>query len=410
MTALDEASLNDSEDLSMHLLEAFESAAANNFPPQYIKEELRPTKYRALWVAMPRHLPVKFYKKFTHVYDVTIDPQTATTVTTFRTLPLANFLKDKYGIDVSRPVKAKVHLYEIMRGGRLSLISKMENVPGLNAKQPKAWVQLLPLTTQAATLLLKEPALGRDVAAKHIASRFKTMPGQRFYYLEIDGARLRIPPVNRSKHKHVENGQPSPITESRSADIQCVINFIKSEIKLNYYFSEEDAKEVVEKLNKNDYLGAALSIRQSVKTLLNNILVKNISTKVKLVHEAMPELFLENYPEQEKFTPFESLGKAAGKEIIGKLVEKLVEKISSVAYEAVANFFKARAAEFKQAQAEPQDGVTIKLTWNNIAGMSTIRTIINAIRGNLSVGNLTDLSLPSLQVPDIKIVADKRFD
>ena len=237
------------------------------------------------------------------------------------------------------------------------------------------------------------------------------MPGQRFYYLEIEGARLRIPPVNRSKHKHTENGRPNTGTESRSADIQGVINFVKSQIKLNYYFSEEDAKTVVERLNKNDFLGAAMSIRQSVRNVLNDILVKNISTKVKIVHEAIPELYLENYTDpQEQFAPLAALGKMAGKEIISKLVEKLIDKIATLAYEAVGNFFKARAAEFKEAQAQPQDGVTVKLTWDNIPGMSTIRAIINAIRGNLSIGNLSDLAIPSLPVPDIKVEADKKFD
>ncbi len=90
MQPLNEATVNDSQELTMHLLQAFEQAAANNFPPQYIREELRPTKQRATWVAMPRNQPVKVYKKFTHVHDITIEPQTASTVTTFRNLPLAN--------------------------------------------------------------------------------------------------------------------------------------------------------------------------------------------------------------------------------------------------------------------------------------------------------------------------------
>jgi len=411
MNNLDEAVLNDSEDLSMHLLEAFEKAAADNFPPQYIKEELRPTNKKAAWVGMPRSMPVHLYKKFTHVYDITIEPQTASSVKTFRSLPLANFLRDKYGLDPSKPIKAKAHLYEVKKGTRLSMISKFENLPGLNAKQQKAWVQLLPLTKEAASLLLKEPSLGKDVVTKQLATRFRTAAGQRFYYLEIDGTRLRIPQVNRSKLNHPANGKPHSNTESRSADIQGVINFIKSEIKLNYYFSEEDAKAVVEKLNKNDFLGAALNIRQSVKNVLNDMLLKNISTKVKIVHEAIPELYLEHYnDQQENFSPLDMLGKAAGKQIISKLVEKLVDKLSTLAYEALGNFFKARAAEFKEAQAQPQDGVTIKLTWNNITGMSTIRTIINAIRGDLSIGNLADLSLPNIPKPDIKIVADKNFD
>lgn len=411
MNKLDEAAINDSETLTMHLLEAFEKAAVNNFPPQYIKEELRPTKQKATWVAMPRNLPVKLYKKFTHVYDITIDPQTASTVSVFRGLPLANFLKDKYGLDVSKAVKAKVHLYETKLAGRLSLISKFEKLPGLNSNQPKAWVQLLPLTTQAASLILKEPALGKDVDPKGLATRFQSQPGQRFYFLEIEGAKLRIPQVNRSRHKHSDAGKPVSGTESRSADIHGVINFVKSELTLNYYFSEEDAREVVEKLNKGDFLGAAMSIRQSIKNVLNNILVKNIASKVKIVHESLPELYLENIRDnEEQFAPLDAIGKLAGKELISKLIEKLIGKISTVAYDSIVNFFKARATEFKEAQAQPQDGVTIRLSWKNVGGMSALRTVINAIRGNSSFGNLKDLSLPAFQPPEISVLADKKFE
>ena len=111
---------------------------------QYIKEELRPTKQKALWIKMPRTTPVKYYKKYTHPYEITIDPQTASSVKIFRGLPLANFLRDKYGLDTSKPIKAKVFLYEAIRGTRLTMISRYENLPGLNARQPKAWIQLLP--------------------------------------------------------------------------------------------------------------------------------------------------------------------------------------------------------------------------------------------------------------------------
>ena len=411
MTGLNEASLADNEDLTMQLLEAFEQAAADNFPSQYIREELRPSKQRALWVSMPRSIPTKLYKKFTHVYDITVDPKVAASVSTFRSLPLSNFLKDKYGLDISKPVKAKVHLYEINNGGKLSAISRYEKLPGLNEKQPKAWVQLLPLTKQAASLLLNEPDLGKDADEKKLATRFRTSPGQRFYYLEIDGARLIIPPVKRTDHKNGEMGGPASATESRSADVQAVINFVKSEIKLSYYFSEEDAKSVAESLNKGDFLGSATNIRKAVKMVLHNILKKNIGSKVKIVHEAMPELFLENInDQQEQFAPLAALGRMAGKQIVTKLVEALVDKISGKAYDAVVGFFKARAGEFKTAQALPQDGVTIKLVWKNVQGMSTIRSVISAIRGNLSIGNLKDLSIPNLSLPEIVIVGDKKFD
>lgn len=411
MNGLSEHMLNDTEELTLNLLEAFEKAAADNFPSQYIREELRPSKQKAVWICMPRTSPVKLYKKFTYVYDISIDPQTLTTVKTFRDLPLGNFLKDKYGLDTSKPVKAKVHLYQITRGGRLSMISRFEKLPGLNANQTRAWVQLLPLTKEAASLLLKEPSLGIDSDAKTLATRFRAKAGQRFYFLEIDGARLRIPQVDRSGRPHIENALPVASTESRSADVQCVLNFIKNEIRLNYYFSEEDAAAIVEKINKNDLIGVSLKIRQSIKHVMHGMLLKHLISKVKIVHESVPELYLENFDnEEEGFSFRDAIGKFAGKEIIKRLIEKMVDKLSRMAYEAMSAYFKARATEFKNAQAQPKDGVTVKLIWKNISGMSAIRTMINAIRGKLSIGNISDLSLPKFSAPEIEVVADKKFD
>ena len=417
MGNLDEATINDQEALTLQLLEAFETAAANNFPPQYIKEGLRRSVQPGVWVLKPRKGPKHLYKKFTRIFNITIDPQSAQTVTSFRGLPLANFLRDKLSLDPTKPIQAKVHLYESILGTKLSRIGKFENVPGFNASQPFAWVQLHPLTKQAASILLKEPALGKDFAAKFTSKRHRTSVGQRYYYLEISGARLRIPAVDHSTHKHHGQGKPGTPKPSQSGDIQGVINFIKSEITFNYYFSEEDAKSVVEKLNKNDFLGAAISIRHAVRNVLHGILLKNVGNKVKIIHEAVPEMYLENINDHEGESSLASLAKSiggialgGGKEIIKNIVEKLVEKLSELAYQALANFFKARAAEFKEAQAQPQDGVTVKIIWTNIQGMSSIRAVINAIRGKLSVGNIADLALPNIPTPDIKILADRKFD
>jgi hypothetical protein len=417
MGSLDEATLNDQEAMTLHLLEAFETAAANNFPPQYIKEDLRTSVQPGVWVLKPRNGPKHLYKKFSRVFSITLDPQTVQSVASFRGLPLANFLKDKLGIDTTKPVQAKVHLYEAIAGTRLNQVSKHENLPGLNATQPYAWVQLHPLTKKAALLLLKEPKLGMDFHARHTTRRHRTQPGHRFYYLEINGARLRIPPVDHTTHRHTQNGKPGTPKPSQSGDIQGVINFVKSEIHFNYYFSEEDAKSIVEKLNKNDFLGAAQGIRQSVKKVLNDVLLKNIDSKVKIIHEALPEMYLEHVGDQEDESPIAAIAKTvggisvgAGKAVLKSIIEKLTAKLSDVAYQSLAEFFKARAAEFRQAQAEPQDGVTVKIKWSNIPGMPAIRATINALRGKGPVGNLADLSLPSIPTPAVTITADKKFD
>jgi hypothetical protein len=414
MGPLNEALLNDQENLTSLALESFEDAAADNFPSSYIKEELRKTKQHGLWVLKPRKGPRHYYKKFTHVFSVNIDPAAAKLITTFKGVPLTNFLRDKLGLDPSKPIQARVHLYEAIEGTLLSRISRSENVPGLGKTQPFGWMQLLPLTVQAAALLLHEPRMGKDVPEQFLKGRHKTFKGERFYYLEINGARLKLPLILKRKIEMATAGKAGAgkAAVPRSSDIQGVINFIRSEIHFNYYFSEEDAKSIAEKLNRNDYLGASITIRNSVKNVLNDLLIKNVSHKVKIIHEAVPEMYIDNIS-QENFTLPAAIGSLAinaGKEVLKKVVEKLVEKVSDLAYNAVVNYFKARAAEFKQAQALPDDGVTIKIIWSNIPGMSSIRAIINAIRGNLSVGNITDIVLPNIPAPEVKITAGKNFD
>lgn len=417
---LDEAMLENQEMFTAAVLEAFEKAVPDNFPSAYVKENFVRVKRPGVWVLMPRSGPKHLYKKFTHVFPVTINPAAMNSVTSFNGVPLSGFLRDKLGLDTSKSIQARVHLYEAIEGTWLSRISMSEKVPGLG--DPYSWVQIHPLTKKTASVLLMEPELGKDVEPKWLQSRHKIQVGQRFFYLEINGARMKRPVVSRKKKSadkgafpgKVSPGAPEPgrTVIPESSDIQGVINFIKSEIRLNYFFSEEDAKSIVEKLNRNDYLGAALSLRYSVRNVLNDLLIKNVGSKVKLVHEAVPEMYLENTRE-EQFAPLAALGSiavSAGKEVLVKLVQKLIEKISEMAYQALVNYFKARAAEFKQFQAEPADGVTVKIIWINIPGMSAIRAVINAVKGNLSVGNLADLVLPNIPTPEVKISAGKNFD
>jgi len=91
------------------------------------------------------------------------------------------------------------------------------------------------------------------------------------------------------------------------------------------------------------------------------------------------------------------------------IIENLVNKLAGKAYEEIREFFKARASEFKQAQAEPQDGVTIKLVWSNVPGLAALKSFISAIRGSLSL-NPAMLSFPNLSKPAITIKAGKNFD
>lgn len=430
---ISEAALNDHETLMSEALEAFEKAAANNFPPQQIKAAKHVTAEAGTWVMMPRRGPKHLFKKFTRVFDTTIDNRIATSLTTFRGIPLAGYLKDKLGLDVNQPIKARVHVYEGIPGTKLYLINRFDKVPGLGVRH--GYKQFHPLSVQAASLLLKEPKLGKDVAPQFTAKRHRTAVGQRFYYLEIPGAQLKVvtvtkPSLATATTSSTPTATPAVNTSDPAAppvqnfiskvpgssDIQGVINFTRAEIRFNYFFSEEEAKEVANKLNQRDIIGAFGSVRYSIRSVLHGILVKNIGSKVKIIHEAMPELFMDNFEEkQEQFwgaigSAIGGVASSVGKEVAAKILEKLVEKVADAALQSVVNYFKTRVNEFITAQAAPQDGVTIKIIWYNIPGMSAISAILNAYKGKLSVGNVADLVLPSLPAPEIKVTAGKQFD
>jgi hypothetical protein len=388
---LDETQLADEETLTVHLLEAFETAAVNNFPPRYIKEELRPVNQPGVWVVKPRNGFRPAYKKYTTVFSATIDPQKAKNIFTFRDLPLSGFLQDKLGLDPAKTVTARVHLFEAIKGSRLSQINKHENLPGLNPSVAYSWVQFHPLSKQAASVLLNNPSLGRDVPKQYTTRRYNITTGQRFYYLEIEGARLRM--------KSTAGNNKPP----HSDDVRGTLNFVKSSLTLSYYFSEEHALSMVSKLNQNDFTGVASELRNSLQGVFKKMLTGNVSGNVKIIHEAFPEQFAENYEDnQEQF-----LG--IGKNILSGILENIVKRLAGKAYDEVRDYFRSRAAEFKQAQAQPEDGVTIRVTWSNIAGLSTIKSLITALREGKLI-NPASISFPNLSKPEITVSAGKNLD
>jgi hypothetical protein len=133
------------------------------------------------------------------------------------------------------------------------------------------------------------------------------------------------------------------------------------------------------------------------------MLTGGFSSKVKIIHEAFPEMYVENYHEgHEHF-----LG--IGKNILSGLIESLVKKLAGKAFDEVRDYFKSRAAEFQQAQAQPEDGVTVRVVWNNVAGLSAIKSLISAVREGKLI-NPGTLSFPNLSKPDITAMAGKHIN
>jgi hypothetical protein len=112
---------------------------------------------------------------------------------------------------------------------------------------------------------------------------------------------------------------------------------------------------------------------------------------------------LSHVPETEQFAG------AIGKVALEKVIEKLTEKFVDAGYEAVVDFFKARATEFKDSLSKPEDGVTIRIAWTNVPGMAQIRSVIKLIRGEGSLGDLKNISFPTINAPTLLVSEGKNF-
>jgi hypothetical protein len=332
--------------------EAFEKAAAAVFPTDMLKAELRETSgVNDVWVLRPTGRK-KYYRKNTWTPEIMITPQLARSVKTFGGKTLADFLRDRLGLPASRPVKARVHLYEAIRGTWLSRISRLEKgVPGLGSIARSSWSQIHPLTPDAAAALLRQPGLGRPTSPRFLASRHKIRVGQRLYYLEIRGARPQVSPR--------EPGQPE--TLRRSSEVNLTLDFPKDQIRTYIFLSEANSQEIAVKLRQNAPLGSVMKLVTAViEASLNTALSGELNRHVKVVHETV-------YPDQ-----FLGLGQAV-KRLAPVILKMLLKKLLEWLAQRLTEYFRQRAQEFIGATTNPADGVTLVVTFTNPPGMSILR-------------------------------------
>jgi hypothetical protein len=370
--------------LEAALTEAFHDAAAENFPPQVILPQLHEAPLRATWVAMPRGTRRKYYKKYTHVFDVEITPQVADSIATFGGTKLAAFLKDQLG--VAAPVRAKVHLYQAIAGTTLGRIARHERSATGLAMPPRAGaIQLHPLTVAAAGALLHHPKLGRDVPGEFRSSRRAIAIGSRFYLLEIAGAR----PVTVTA-----SGKTRPSVR-RTSQVNVTLDFPKDEFRVSIYLSEADAQEIAGKIRKQDLTSVLILVKRVYEAGVNVALGGEIRRHVKILTETLPQEQL--------------LGKQL-QQLAAVVKQRLTSKVVSWVGKALAEYLKAGAGELVAASEDPADGVTIVVRIGNPPGAPLVRRLL---RGEgVGTGALSDLDSlfkgdPKLAV---KTVAGYRFD
>lgn len=375
--------LTDPVRLEAATMEAFNTAAAANFPPTLLRPDLperETTDALGTWVFMPRAGRPFRYKKYTRVFDVTITPQLAKAVRSFGGAVLADQLRPR---GVTLPAQARVHVYEAIPGTWLSRISSLEkNVPGLGGRTEESWSQIHPLTVEAAGMLLQQPGLGRDVAPRFVRSRNLIGVGQRFYYLEITGARrpVRLP-------TEVVYGCPP---RSSAVNITIDLRAGRDEIRMHLFFNEAEAQEIAKEIRAGR-LSAPLQLVK--KALLAGIrsIFDGTSDHVRILREA---------PAEEAFLPGAAVLARVGPAIRDWLVGKLMD----LALSAVSDWLKMRATEYVDAaDKESACGVTATITMPNPPPLTVIRMVLD---GKIpSLGDLASLARGGVPVPSLAIRA-----
>jgi hypothetical protein len=372
VSELDETVFEEPAQLEAAVTDAFHSAAAENFPPQVLVPELHEASFPATWVVMPRGRRRKhYYRKYTHVFDVEITPQLAESVTTFGGTTLAAVLKDQMG--VAPPVRARVHLYQAIPGTTLRRIAALERtVPGLG--KGAGAIQLQPLTVEAAGALLQHPKLGRNVPGSYLSARGAIAVGQRFYYLEIAGARP-IVAVTDTRAPAVR----------RTTTVNVTLDFPKDEFRVFVYLSESDAQQAATAIRKQDLTSVLVLTKRVLDAGVSVALGGDIERHVKILSEA---------PQEEIFG-------GALKQLADSVKRLLIKKVEAWVGTAVAQYMKGSAGEFVAATESPADGVTIVVNVGSPPGAPIVRKLL---RGEM-VGGAMLAGLDSLFVGQPKLSA-----
>jgi hypothetical protein len=344
--------------LETYAYEAFQQAASAHFPDPFIREELHETAHASgAWTPMPQQTPRKRYKKFSRVLDVSITPQIAAAVKTFGGHSLRSFIQDRMGVAVDRPLRARVHLYEAIPGTRLSIIALHERgVAGLGHARRHGWSLFHPLTPEAAGLLLGEPGLGRPVPPAFLVRRRVTAVGQRFYYLEIPGARVRLVPRHAGRASR-------PV---RSTQTRVVLDFLKRQLRVALYYSEADAQELAKQLRQKLPLPALLKALKARHDVQLARMLSGIPTgAVRIVHEAAPT--------EELAAPMI----ATAMRVVGP---RLSELLTTSLLDALQRELETRrdqfVAKFERATQNDQDGVTIVVCFDAPPLLEQLRRVL----------------------------------
>jgi hypothetical protein len=360
VAALPDYILDDEQLLETEVVKAFEHAAASYLPrvlPEQVYEQ-RPDLRESMssegfWVGLPLRSR-KRYRKFTGRFPkLTLSPHTLRAVKTWRGRPLASHMRNGLGITTGRSLEAQIHLYEAMPGTSLQDICKTENqVAGLGTASKPACSQLHPLTPEAAGLLLGEPGLGREVPDRYL-NEVTTPPavGQRFYYLEINGARPQV----------VATPGGTPALRQPS-EVNLLLDFPRGQMRIFLFLSEAKAQEVAVKVRQGAPIGVMMALlRPMLESGLSAAISGGMHRRVKVIHSAV--VAGDAQRQALKWLP----------QIVR---EQLEAKLAGWVGRGLSEELPRRAQELVAATESDADGVTLAVTLTNPPGLPKVGRVL----------------------------------
>jgi hypothetical protein len=390
--------------------EAFAEAAAESFPPDMIREQYQEVSGRlhrkGTWVLQPR-AGRRRYKKYTQVLDVRLTRQMAGGIQSFGGIRLNAVLKSLFG--VTGQVTVKAHLYESIRGTKLSTIARLEkNVPGLGPTSQRGWQLCIPLTRQTAGLLFGEPDLGRDTQPQYLMSPRRIAVGQRFVVLVPDGWRPSSGPIPAPSYRPGSYPTPTQPTQpppyrppvprrpsTRVSEVNLTLDFANERAIVYIFLNETDAQAVAASVRRGESVTPVLVLLRGIYVAaLRSMLSGNARRHVKLVPRLAGEA------ENEGGGAAGALG-AVGEILLKKIADKLLQWLGT----AIAEYFTRRGREFLAAAERPADGVTIIVT---VRHNSMLQVLQRALRGD-AVGSALALTRALLVSADVAIKTEAGF-
>lgn len=354
--------LQDRQLFERYIVQAFERSAAAYLPdvlPEKAYDaqpELRESNERS--VVWKNETPSAEedtdagHKVLNEVIETEINPFIANEIKTFGGIPLSVFLRDKLGITVTSTIPVKVHLFEsASRNDLFQIAKKAKRTRGLGNGSRSAWMQLHPLTSVAAGLLMREPGLGCRKSKENCLGKRKSAQGHRYYYLEIDGARPQY--FQPAKGKQVLR---------KHTFLKARLNFVSNEIALQLYLSESDAQAVAACLRKKNQSEAAqIMLMMAFKEGIKNIFSYGKSDYLKIIHQHV--------------IPGNHSGMAIDK-VPPVITRSFTNALVNWTGKAMISFLRDNGDTLIQAAEDNADGLSLRITFPQPPDMDVLKDIL----------------------------------